>query len=118
MDGPNVNLKLLESLHNSRDEGHRKLLEIGTYDLHVLHGAFQTGHSASGWAVNGFLRSAYGLFKDSPASSASYAGLLMLKLLKEHWKCCQISKSVFRRSQVHCQRTSLANTSKKLVMIH
>jgi hypothetical protein len=88
MDGPNVNLKLLESLRNSRDEGDRKLLEIGTCGLHVLHGAFQTGHSASGWAVNEFLRSAYGLFKDSPARRADYASVTGSSVYPK--KFCQV----------------------------
>jgi hypothetical protein len=75
MDGPNVNLKLLESLSSSHDESDRKLLNIGTCGLHVLHGAFQNGHSASGWSVNEFLRSAYCLSKDSPARRADYSAV-------------------------------------------
>jgi hypothetical protein len=49
MDGPNVNLKLLNDMRSNRGESDRKLIDIGTCGLHVVHGAFQTGHTASGW---------------------------------------------------------------------
>ena len=45
---------------------------MGSCGLHVIHGAFQTGHKASGWNVNGYLRAMYRLFKDSPAQRAVY----------------------------------------------
>ena len=75
MDGPSVNWKFLESLRESRDEMDRQLIDIGSCGLHVLHGALQTGHTASGWSVNEFLRSIYGLFKDSPARRANFTDI-------------------------------------------
>ena len=43
------------------------LLEIGCCCLHVVHGAFQTGHKAVGRDMISVLRSFYKLFHDSPA---------------------------------------------------
>lgn len=75
MDGPSVNWKFLDSLRGSRDESDRKLIDIGSCGLHVLHGALQAGHRASGWSVNEFLRAIYGLFKDSPARRADFTAV-------------------------------------------
>ena len=44
MDGPSVNLKLLEKIKDKRDEiGHSKLIDFGSCNLHVVHGAFKAG---------------------------------------------------------------------------
>jgi hypothetical protein len=75
MDGPSVNLKFLDSMKNNLDDSQRKLIDIGTCGLHVLHGAFRTGHEAAGWAVNDFLRAIYVLFKDSPARRADFTAI-------------------------------------------
>jgi len=74
MDGPSVNWKFLESLQTNLhpDAADPQLLDLGSCGLHVVHGAFQTGHKAAGWTVNEMLRSLYGMFKDSPARRADY----------------------------------------------
>jgi len=74
MDGPAVNWKFLESLdtHLRSDPSARVLLELGSCGLHIIHGSLQTGHKASGWDVNAYLRAMYSLFKDSPARRADY----------------------------------------------
>jgi len=71
MDGPAVNWKFVELLSKDLADDHVQLLEMGSCGLHVIHDAFQTGHKASGWNVNGYLRAMYGLFKDSPARRAA-----------------------------------------------
>jgi len=45
----------------------KELIDMGSCCLHVIHGAIQTGHKASGWDVSCGLKALYGLFKDSPA---------------------------------------------------
>jgi hypothetical protein len=81
MDGPAVNWKCLELLAADEDAGlNNKLIEMGSCDLHVIHCAFQTGHKASGWNVNAYLRALYGLFKDSPARRADYSELTGSKM--------------------------------------
>jgi len=74
MDGPSVNWKFLETFAaNTRpDSTDPTLFDLGSCGLHVVHGAFQTGHKAAGWTVNETLRGMYGLFKDSPARRADY----------------------------------------------
>lgn len=74
MDGPSVNWKFLRLLKSDLELGDEspKLLEIGSCGLHVIHGAFQTGHSKAGWEVNRFLRGLYYLFKDSPSRRTDY----------------------------------------------
>ena len=48
MDGPNVNLKLLEKINEERtsNEFHR-LISIGSCGLHTIHGAFCAGAEAA-----------------------------------------------------------------------
>jgi len=77
MDGPAVNWKFLDLLAINLDEDmtQTKLLELGSCGLHVIHGAMQYGHKASGWAVNAYLRVLYGLFRDSPARRADYIAI-------------------------------------------
>ena len=68
MDGPNVNLKLLQKVKDSRDElGHSKLIDFGSCNLHTVHGSFKTGAEASGWSIKQLLKSCHQILKDSPA---------------------------------------------------
>ena len=44
MDGPSVNMKCYTELVKTQEEAHLpNLINIGTYSLHVIHGAFKTG---------------------------------------------------------------------------
>ena len=68
MDAPNVNLKLLQKVKDSRDEfGHSKLIDCGSCNLHTVHGSFKTGAEASGWSIKQLLKSCHQILKDSPA---------------------------------------------------
>ncbi|KAH8038463.1 hypothetical protein HPB51_001636 [Rhipicephalus microplus] len=68
MDGPNVNLKLLKSLKQefSASDGNQNIVGIGSCGLHVVSGAFKTGHNVTKWNTVVFLRSLYNLFKNIP----------------------------------------------------
>ena len=81
MDGPSVNWKFPESFAASTrtEASDPQLFDLGSCGLHVIHGAFQTGHKAAGWAVNELLRSMYGLFKDSPARRSDYRKCFVFK---------------------------------------
>ena len=71
MDGPNVNWKFFNMLNTALDEKFdTSILEIGCCGLHVVHGAFLTGHKAVGWNMNSVPRSFYKLFHNSPARRA------------------------------------------------
>lgn len=88
MDGPAVNWKFLDLLSDSMEENGSKLLNLGSCGLHVIHGAFQSGHQATGWKVNAYLRGIYYLFKDSPARRAVYTEITGSKVFPK--KFCQV----------------------------
>ena len=68
MDGPMVNLNLLERMNSSMMDNHNVgLLRVGSCGLHVVHNAFRRGCDATPWDIESFLSSSYTLFKDSPA---------------------------------------------------
>lgn len=77
MDGPSVNKKFYKNLTGelSSSPNATGILDSGTCGLHTINNAFQAGHTASGWDVNGFLRHLYWLFKDCPARRAAYSEL-------------------------------------------
>ena len=92
MDGPSVNWKFLDELKKDlrTDKSDRELLNMGSCGQHIVHGTFQTGHKASGWNVNGFLRAIYTMFKDSPARRADYvqltgSSMFPLKFCQVRW---------------------------------
>ena len=66
MDGPSVNWKFIDELSDDDAFGsdESELLEIGSCGLHVVHGAFQTGHNAVKWNVNSTLRAFYRILKE------------------------------------------------------
>ena len=60
MDGPNVNLKLLQKVKDWRDElRHSKLNDFGSCNLHTAHGSFKTSAEASGWSIRQLLKSCH-----------------------------------------------------------
>ena len=49
-----------------------KFIDCGSYGLHVVSGAFQTGDNKTGWKLNMFLRNIHRLLKDCPARRADF----------------------------------------------
>ena len=73
MNGPNTNLKFLEVLKKKRErEKLKDIIDIGSCNLHTVHGAFQTGAKASGWQLNKVLKGSYTLLHDTPARRDDY----------------------------------------------
>ena len=73
MDGPNMNWAFLRLLEESRSSPNTpNLLQIGSCGLHALHVAYKNGHAATNWELEQFLKSAYSLFKDSPARRGDF----------------------------------------------
>jgi hypothetical protein len=68
MDGPNVNMKFHRILKEYLAENSESpsLLDMGSCGLHVVHGRYKTGLTASQWKIDEFLRCSYYLLKDSP----------------------------------------------------
>lgn len=75
MDGPTVNHKFFRSLLEEEEEKGNHIFDLGTCELHVVHGAFRTGHKASGWNLNAIFRALHQLFKDSPARRADFIAI-------------------------------------------
>ena len=90
MDEPTVNLKFLDLLQKAVDDDsiEQKLINMGSCELHVIHGAFQCGHAAAGWEVNQYLRAMYAVFKDSPARRADFIAIKGKKIFS--LKFCQV----------------------------
>ena len=76
-DGPNVNLAFLEILKDSRTEPDcdKKLINIGTCGLHIMHNAFKHCEKASTWDVKKLLSAMYKIFHESPSCRADYEKL-------------------------------------------
>lgn len=120
MDGPNVNLKLHSLLQNDLKEnfGSQSLLDIGSCGLHIVHGAFKTGHKSTSWDLNKFLYAIFNLFKDSPARRADFVrytntSVFPLKFCSIRWvessTVAQRALDILPHLRVFVQKVELAN---------
>ena len=76
MDGPNVNLKFLETVKKEREETNlSKLVDIGSCDLHTVHGSFKAACEKTEWNIKSLLKSSFQIFKDSPARRDDYISI-------------------------------------------
>lgn len=56
MDGPNVNWKFYEMVQSDLKLNLKlTMLDIGSCNLHIVHGAFKNGASASQWELDRYL---------------------------------------------------------------
>ena len=68
MDRPNVNIKFLEMIKKDSEEAKlNKLIDIGSCDLHAVHGSFKTACEKTEWDIKRLLKSCFQVFKDSLA---------------------------------------------------
>lgn len=75
-DGPNVNWKVFRLMQEDvQKQTGKKLLNVGSCGLHVIHNPFRDRCSAVEWDVETFLTSARWLFKDSPACCEDYTSV-------------------------------------------
>ena len=73
MDGPNTNLKLLSEVQNERRKNKlSSLIDIGSCNLYLIHGAFKTGSGKSSWELHKILKGALKLLHDSLARGEDY----------------------------------------------
>ena len=76
MDGPSVNWKFYNEVTKLREEsGLPKLINIGSCNLHPVHGALISGAESTGWNLKKLMNGAYHLFKDSPARREDYISI-------------------------------------------
>ena len=73
MDGLNTNWNVLNLVSNHLVEnGYKNLIEIGSYSIHTVHGAFQTDATKTGWQLNKVLKAMCKIFNESPARRDVY----------------------------------------------
>ena len=74
MDDPLVNLKFLQGLvkHREELEIEEKMIDIGTCELHVVHGAFKCGIERTDWNIKETLKGSHQLLHDTPARRVDY----------------------------------------------
>ena len=73
MDGPSTNWNVLDLINDHQvASGFSITISIGSCSLHILHGAFQTGITKSGWCLGQLLRALYKIFDESPARREVY----------------------------------------------
>ena len=76
MDGPAVNHKFYESLRKQREESELpKMMDIGSCNLHILHGSFKAGIESMYWEVRKLLKSSCQFLHDSLGWRAYYISL-------------------------------------------
>ena len=73
MDGPNVNLKLLEKINEERisNEFHC-LISIGNCGLDTIHATFRAGAEVTDWSIEKTLTGANYVLHGSPARREAY----------------------------------------------
>lgn len=77
MDGPWVNWKVFDMLSSNVEEFNvsKKILNIGSCGLRVMHNAFRKGCTSSGWEIEEKLSSIYWLLKDCPARRHDFVNI-------------------------------------------
>ena len=73
IDGPAVNHKFYKGLEDHRErEELPKMINIGSCNLHIVHGAFKSGFESTDWEMKKVLKGCYQILRDSPACRADY----------------------------------------------
>ena len=68
MNGASVNLKFLRKVQDHREANEQPLLvDIGSCELHTIHGVFRAGVQSTYWMLKEVLNSASHIIHDSPA---------------------------------------------------
>ena len=76
MDGPNTSLKSLSEVQNGRQKNKlSSLIDIGSCNLHLIHGTFKIGSEKSSWDFHKILKGAFKLLNDSSARREDYFNL-------------------------------------------
>lgn len=77
MDGPSVNWRFYADMQNHLREGDNEssLIETGSCGLHIVNNSFKKGLLSVEWSIEKVLRSAYKLFKNSPAKREDFTAI-------------------------------------------
>ena len=79
LDGPHIKWKILEELVKEREISDPEIpqfINMGSCGLHLVHGAFTTGATATGWHIDNLLKSKWFVFSDSLAKRENYMKVL------------------------------------------
>ena len=79
VDGPSVKV-YNEFIKKQRGEWHHQLIDMGSCNLHIIHGALHTGEIKSGWDLKHILKGAYQILHDSPARREDYECVIGSKI--------------------------------------
>ena len=55
------------------EKGHKRTINIESCFLHIVHGAFQTGATTTGWQINKVLKAMFKIFDESHAPRGVYS---------------------------------------------
>ena len=81
MDGPSVNIKLLQVVQDDRkDKGLPQVLDIGSCGLHTLHGSFKMGIEKSEWEMKSLMKASFNILHDSTARWYDYESEKIFKI--------------------------------------
>ena len=81
MDGLNVNLKHFKEFSANFDYiCSCSLINMGTCNLHLVHGSLKTGRTASGWGLKKIMKATYTVLHDSPVQIMQVLAQLSIHL--------------------------------------
>ena len=76
MDGASVNHKFYRDMKEYCErEKLAEMINFGSCNLHILHGAFKSGFKSTGWEMKILLKSCYQILHDSPAHRDDYISI-------------------------------------------
>ena len=93
MDGRNTNLKVLEEYQKKRVEGELpQFIDIGTCNLHIIHGAFETEATKCCWNLKKLLKGVHRILNDTPAQICHLwqPGGLKTRVYQTEWLNCSM----------------------------
>ena len=92
MGGPSVNHKFYRDLKEYRErEKLPEMINFGSCNLHILHGAFKSGFDSTDWEMKILLKSCYQILHDSPARRDDYISItkstkFLLAFCRTRWE--------------------------------
>ena len=72
-------------MHSREEEEYSKLINIGSFGLHVVHGAFKIGTLATGWEINKILHAMWEIFNESPVRRDIYLRERLCEIFPLHF---------------------------------
>ena len=76
MDGPSVNLEFHRDVQSNREELELpKRIDIGSFSLHTIQGAFKRGVESTDWEIKKTFKGCFTLLHDSPARRSEYTSI-------------------------------------------